>query len=347
MQKENAVQQKLLVWYDRNKRSFLFRDSGNPYYVWLSEIMLQQTRTETVAGYFERFVRRFPTVEALAQAEEEEVLRLWAGLGYYQRARNLHKAARVIAQNGMPAAFDALRALPGVGTYTAAAIASIAFHEPVPAMDGNLTRVIARLYRIEDNVMRPQVKRQLFALGQGLMPQDRPGDMNQALMDLGATVCVPGTPRCEACPLQAQCAAFSDGAPETLPQMDRKRPPKDEDVAVFLLTCGDEVLVFERREALLKGLYVFYLLFDAGEEAGFARRPQLSFLRGAPCRLLGQAKHVFTHRVWHMRIYHVPLEEKISLLHGKWVKRDGLHEIPMPTAQKAAKEMLGKLPLRP
>ena len=187
----------LLAWYDAHGRVLPFRGTKDPYRIWLSEIMLQQTRTETVGAYYTRFLARFPDVFALADAPEQDVLKCWEGLGYYSRARNLHKAAKQVAQQyhgSFPADLDALRALPGVGDYTAAAVASIAFDLPAPAMDGNLTRVLSRFHGVREDVGMPSVKRRLLDLAQGDMPPVRCGDFNQALMDLGATVCIPGTP---------------------------------------------------------------------------------------------------------------------------------------------------------
>ena len=184
----------LLSWYDAHKRTLPFRGTKDPYRIWVSEIMLQQTRTETVAGYYSRFLDRFPDVFALADAPEEDVLKCWEGLGYYSRARNLHKAAKaVVEQYGgvFPADLEKLRALPGVGDYTAAAVTSIAFDIPAPAMDGNLTRVLSRFHGIREDVDIPAVKRRLADLGREDMPDTRCGDFNQALMDLGATVCTP------------------------------------------------------------------------------------------------------------------------------------------------------------
>ena len=227
--RNRAVQARLLAWYDREGRKLPFRGTKDPYLIWISETMLQQTQTGTAAGYYLRFIARFPDVQSLAAASQQEVLKLWEGLGYYSRARNLHKAAVIVAGEmnaQMPRTAAALQTLPGIGPYTAAAIASIAYDEPLPAMDGNLTRVISRLYLVEEDVGIPSVKRRLYQLGLGLMPEGRAGDMNQALMDLGATVCLPGTPDCPDCPLQGSCAAYEAGEPERLPLLPLKKPPR-------------------------------------------------------------------------------------------------------------------------
>ena len=212
----------LLDWYDANRRVLPFRGTRDPYAVWISEIMLQQTRTDTVSGYYTRFLNRFPNIAALAQADEQEVLKYWEGLGYYSRARNLHKAAQIMQREyggRFPAAYEGIRALPGVGDYTAAAVASIAYRLPYPAIDGNLTRVLARVHGVREDVGRPSVKRLIHELGEREIDRERPGDWNQALMDLGATICVPGTPDCARCPLQAQCDAYAQGDADQLPSV--------------------------------------------------------------------------------------------------------------------------------
>jgi len=291
-----------------------------------------------VIPYYQRFLQRFPDVQALAQAQEEEVLKLWEGLGYYSRARMLHKTAGIVAQSGFPTTEQGLRDLPGIGPYTAAAIASIAFGQPAPAIDGNLTRVLARLYHIEENVRIPSVARLLRQYGENLMPPDRPGDMNQALMDLGATLCVPGTPECDQCPLSQLCVAFNEGEPETLPVLPDARPPRPIPMAVALVTHRDQVLLIQRREKLLHNLYVFALCEGQDDEASAARHLKhlgLSVQAGQP---LGSARHVFTHRVWQMELYHFEADAPISVPHGLWATAQQLQALPIPTAMKVARQ---------
>lgn len=329
------ITNELLQWYDRQKRVFAFRDTHNPYYIWVSEIMLQQTRTETVERYFTRFIAAFPTVEALAAAEEEQVLKLWEGLGYYSRARNLLKAARLAAKEGMPRTFEALQKLPGIGGYTAAAIASIAYGEKVPAMDGNLTRVIARLYQVEENAAQPSVKRRLFALGQGLLDTDRPGDMNQALMDLGATICLPGTPDCGRCPIAKHCMAEKTGDPSYLPVLPDKKPQRPIDMTVALIRCGHRLLLFRRREKLLHGLYVFHLTEGDASEALDALKALGLSVRYQ--KALGEARHVFTHLIWQMQGILVEADSMPDIPDALWVTAEDIAALPLPTAMKAAK----------
>ena len=334
----------LLDWYRRNRRDLPWRRTHDPYHIWLSEIMLQQTRGEAVKGYYARFLERFPTVEALAAAPESDVLKAWEGLGYYSRARNLQKAARQIVSLGaFPTACAELLALPGVGAYTAGAIASIAFGENVPAIDGNVYRVSTRYFGVRDSVSQPSTQRAIRALVATAMPADAPGDFNQAMMELGATVCLPGKPRCEGCPLRDTCAAFFDGDAELLPVHDAKPAPKTMDVAVCLLTYRDQVLVIRRQQRMLHGLYVFDLFEDVTGLDELAEAIAAQGLQAAYGGELGTARHVFTHRVWEMRILRyrlqkAPSDEALAALEGRMASLNELASLPFPTAMKVARE---------
>ena len=253
--------QVLLDWYDRHRRRLPWRTSPgvkpDPYRVWLSEIMLQQTTVPVVAGYYQRFLERWPTLEALARAELDEVLHAWQGLGYYARARNLHACAgRVLADHGgrFPTDEQALRALPGIGRYTAAAIAAIAYDRPATVVDGNVERVIARLRAVE--IPLPAAKPTLYALAAALTPHSRPGDYAQALMDLGATVCTPRNPSCLACPWQSACEGLARGMAATLPRRAPKLPRPLRHGVSFWLMRGDGAVLLRRRpeEGLLGGM---------------------------------------------------------------------------------------------
>ena len=331
------LHQTLLRWYDKSKREFAFRGTGDPYRIWLSEIMLQQTRTETVVPYFERFTAAFPTVEALAKADEEDVLLLWQGLGYYSRARNLHAAAKKVwfeLGGRFPQTPEGLLLLPGVGPYTAAAIASIAFDYPAPAMDGNLTRVFSRIHGVRDNVDTPSVKRRLENIAKSEMPKKRCGDFNQALMDLGATICTPGTPDCHLCPVKKYCNACAEGDADMLPVKSVKKPPKEQDFALLVITCGGKVLLTRRKENLLKNLWVFPMLEDVAEKDIPSHLP---IIKNALPKYLGNGKHVFTHLIWQMRIYHLSVPAPFDFPGGRWVDRDEMDLLPMPTAVRAAR----------
>ena len=327
----------LLDWYDRVRRDLPWRRTQNPYHIWLSEIMLQQTRVETVKGYYARFLELFPTVEELAGAPEETVLKAWEGLGYYSRARNLQKAAQVIVREHggvFPSTYEEILALPGVGPYTAGAIGSIAFGLRVPAVDGNVYRVASRFFGVREDVGIPRVQKEIAGLVKESIPQDRPGDYNQALMELGATHCCPGTPAGDLCPWNELCDACEEGDAASLPIHEKKKTPKSVEVAVCLLTHENSVYVTRREERMLKGLYVFHLI---EEETRPEQVQQLLGESGFACRLvqaLGDAKHVFTHRVWNMSILHFELESLPE--NGQMVKLEELDQLPFPTALKAA-----------
>lgn len=330
----------LLDWYDANRRVLPFRGTRDPYAVWISEIMLQQTRTDTVSGYYTRFMNRFPNIAALAQADEQEVLKYWEGLGYYSRARNLHKAAQIMQREyggRFPGAYEGIRALPGVGDYTAAAVASIAYRLPYPAIDGNLTRVLARVHGVREDVGRPSVKRLIRELGEREIDRERPGDWNQALMDLGATICVPGTPDCARCPLQAQCDAYAQGDADQLPIRAAARPPVPVDVGVGLVIAEGRVLTIKRDAALLKGLWTFLLCEGDSTPEGMARKLGALGMQANRIIPLGEARHVFTHRIWNMQLYRVDLPAMPGRTAGQWADAQTLTGLPLPTAMKAAR----------
>ncbi len=335
----------LLAWYDAHGRVLPFRGTKDPYRIWVSEIMLQQTRTETVGAYYARFLERFPDVFSLAAAPEQDVLKCWEGLGYYSRARNLHQAAKRIAgsyEGRFPADLDALRALPGVGEYTAAAVASIAFDMPAPAMDGNLTRVLSRFHGVREDVGAPTVRRRLLELAREDMPPTRCGDFNQALMDLGAMVCVPGTPDCESCPLRPLCDAYRAGDAEDLPVKTAARPPREISMAVAIITCQGKVWMCQRKETLLKNLWV-YLLAESAENPADVEKPLKSAgIQASFQGLLGTARHVFTHRVWNMTLYHY-YAESARCREGQFFTLEEMHALPLPTAMRTAKEQAEKL----
>jgi A/G-specific adenine glycosylase len=242
--------EQLLAWFDRHRRDLPWRRTRDPYRIWLSEVMLQQTRVEVVVPYYERFVARFPTLEELAAAPLEEVLALWSGLGYYRRARQLHAAAAVIAQEGrgFPRTLEGLRALPGIGEYTAAAVASMAFGLPVAVLDGNVERVLARRLRMREDPKRAEARRRLHAAAAELLDPKRPGDSNQALMELGAVVCAPRRPKCLLCPVAAGCSAAAAGDPEEYPAARVKRATERRRLTVAVVESGGKILLFRRSD---------------------------------------------------------------------------------------------------
>ena len=298
----------LLAWYDRHRRRLPWRaEPGtrpDPYAVWLSEIMLQQTTVAAVQRYFQAFMSRWPTVSDLAAAPIEEVMKEWAGLGYYARARNLHACAKIIAQDHggrFPRTEKELLALPGIGPYTAAAIAAIAFDQPAVVIDGNVERVVARLAAIRTPL--PQAKPAIRAAAEELTPNSRPGDFAQAMMDLGATICTPQRPACVLCPLRAFCRAFALGEQERLPVRSAKpeRPLRAGDI--FVLRAGERVLVRTRAPRGLLGGMTEFPGSDWTEAAG-ARGPEIKLPIAARWqRLPGRVEHVFTHFALHLTVY--------------------------------------------
>ena len=255
-----SIRRKLLLWYRKNGRDLPWRKTADPYRIWISEVMLQQTRVETALPYYRTFLRRFPTVQALAGASPDDVLKAWENLGYYSRARHLHEAARIVAERfagRLPENVEELRKLPGVGGYTAGAIASIAFGKAVPAVDGNARRVLARLFAVTATVDRPAAARQLESLAERLVPESAPGAFNQALMDLASACCTPRKPACGVCPLRANCRARRDGTAEALPRrMKRARIPERQAVSAIVRDRRGRLLVVRRPgKGLLSSLW--------------------------------------------------------------------------------------------
>ena len=290
----------LLNWYRENARDLPWRRDPTPYQVWVSEIMLQQTRVAAVLDYYARFMEAFPTVQALAQAPEDRLMKLWQGLGYYSRARNLQKAARQIVTDfggEFPDTYDRLRTLAGIGDYTASAIASIAFGQPIPAGDGNLLRVTARILGDDTDVTTGRGKKHFAEALRGVMPLDQPGRFNQAMMDLGAMVCLPnGAPLCARCPAADFCRARITGRTGALPVRPAKKPRRKEDRVVFLLTCGGRLALRRRPErGLLAGLWEY-----PNEPAPADRALEDWGLDPVSVSFAGTGVHIFTHVEWHM-----------------------------------------------
>lgn len=336
------VAQALLAWYDQNKRPMPWRDIHDPYATWVSETMLQQTQVNTVRPYYDRFMASFPTLESLAAAQEEQVLKLWEGLGYYSRARNLLKGARqVMAAYGgqLPREEKALRGISGIGPYTAGAILSIAYELPYPAVDGNVIRVMARLYGVREDVTIPSVGRQIYAAAQSAQDRERPGDFNQAVMDLGATVCTPGTPGCESCPLTAFCDAYRAGDAEELPVKIKQKAPRVIPMGVAIVTCENRTLVLQRQERLLGGLYTFVTQPEGNTKTALGSRLRALKLKADYQGELGQARHVFTHQVWEMRIHHYVSEAMPRVPNGQWATREEMEALPFPTAMRKARAL--------
>lgn len=290
---------RLLEWYDAERRTLPWRGTRDPYRIWISEIMCQQTRVATVIDYYLRWMARFPDVQALADADEDDVFELWQGLGYYSRARNVLRAARTVAaehEREFPANAASLRALPGVGRYTAAAIASIAYDEPVGVVDGNVLRVLARYFAIADDIRQPRNREQFWPLADAAIDPQRPGDSNQAMMELGALVCTPRSPKCGRCPLLDTCEARRSECTDVLPFKSPKRPPRHEHRFAYRLERPDGTVLVARNPSgtLLGGLWHFPMLpADHGDPA-----LALSAAGGGKIddpEVFAPIRHVFTH----------------------------------------------------
>ena len=342
----------LLKWYDTCKRDLPWRNGKDPYRIWVSEIMLQQTRVEAVKPYFKRFVEALPNLPALADAKEEELLKLWEGLGYYSRVRNMQKAAVCVCEKHggqMPADYDELLKLPGIGSYTAGAIASIAFGIPRPAVDGNVLRVLARIRMDERDIADPKTKKAVEEELLPVMQKANPGDINQAFMELGACICVPnGAPLCEKCPLGSLCLTNKNGAYALYPVKSGKKARSIEEKTVFLIMDEERIALQKRAgKGLLAGLYTFPMA-----EGHLNREEAAEFLRERgmePIYLkkLSPAKHIFSHKEWHMDGYFVKMDELAkSRLTGSsedWIfaERKTVEEkYPIPSAMQSYTDYL-------
>lgn len=345
--------EQLLGWFDRHQRDLPWRRDRDPYRVWVSEVMLQQTRVETVVPYFERFVGRFPTVHALAAAELDDVLKTWEGLGYYRRARNLKAGAEQIVRDGgaaPPDDYDGLRALPGIGRYTAGAILSVAHGQPHAAVDGNVRRVLSRVWAVQERSSK--VDAWLWDTAEALLPTDRPGAFNEALMELGATVCTPRRPHCTSCPVSQHCDGLESGDPTVYPGRVDRRPIPHKDVTAAVIRRGERFLITRRRaEAMLGGLWEFpggkvepgetleqCLVREIDEELGIQIRIE---------RPLLAVKHAYSHfritlhtflcRHSRGRVQDLGCDEH------RWVYRDELARFAFPKADRVVLEALKDL----
>ncbi len=339
-----CLPQALLPWYENNARQLPWRETKDPYHVWLSEIMLQQTRVEAVKSYYSKFLATLPDINALANAEDATLLKLWEGLGYYSRVRNLKKAAIMIMSqfNGVfPNQYKDIISLPGIGEYTAGAIASICFDQPKPAVDGNVLRVIARIGTLDTPIDTPSFKKEISSLLEACYPKKRCGDFTQSLMELGATVCVPnGTPHCDVCPIKALCDAHKNNAQEDFPKRLSKKPRKFENRTVFLLKCGDRFAISRRApQGLLAGMWEF------PNTAGTLSKEQaVSYLEGLGLSVVdivhsAKRKHIFTHIEWQMLCYSFTVKAENDGF--VWVTKDALSsQFALPTAFRQFYELL-------
>lgn len=333
----------LISWYRKNKRELPWRQAPDPYRIWVSEIMLQQTRVEAVKSYYERFLSELPGVRELADVPEERLLKLWEGLGYYNRARNMQKAARQIVEDyggEFPVEYEEIRSLKGIGNYTAGAIASFAYGIPKPAVDGNVLRVITRVTADSSDIMKPNTKSRIEKKLEEIIPKNSACDFNQGLIELGALVCVPnGQPKCGECPLAEVCKAHLSGCEEDFPVKSKAKKRKIEKRTVFVIRDGEHTAIARRGEkGLLAGLYEFpnvrgHLTME--DAAGFCKSIGLMPVR---IKELPHSKHIFSHVEWHMRGYEVKVDELektnrkgFLFVHPDEIKR----KYPMPSAFEA------------
>jgi A/G-specific adenine glycosylase len=340
------IQDRLLTWSDAHRRHLPWRGERDPYRVWVSEVMLQQTQVDTVIPYYHRFLARFPTLRSLAEADLDEVLKVWEGLGYYARARNLHRAARrVMEHHGgqLPPDRGALLALPGVGPYTVGAILSLAFGQDAAVLDGNVRRVLSRLFAIDGDPRSAATRQRLWDLAEALLPPGQAGRFNEALMDLGATVCTPREPRCVDCPLSEVCQGYQGGGPERYPTRVQRRPRPHYDVAAGVIWRGDQLLISKRyTDDLLGGLWEFpggkresretleeCLAREIREELG------IEIAVGVP---MMSVRHAYTHFRVTLHVYHCRYlsgePQALGCADWRWVCPDGLDDFAFPAADR-------------
>lgn len=326
-QRLSAIAEPLLQWYDKNKRELPWRSSPKAYHVWVSEIMLQQTRVEAVKEYYKRFLEALPTVSKLAEADEDTLLKLWEGLGYYNRVRNMQKAAKTVVEQydgSLPADYAQLLSLSGIGSYTAGAIASIAYGIPKPAVDGNVLRVVMRILEQKDDISKQSVKKSVETLLEEVMPKSNPGAFNQAMMELGATVCVPnGAPHCGKCPVAHLCLGYRHGTATCYPYKAPKKLRRIEERTVLVI-LDEEHAVLRKRDSkgLLAGLYEIPNVEGYMEEEDvLAWMEQEGFL-ALHMERLPDAKHIFSHVEWRMRAYRI----KVSRITVNSVEDNGSNQ---------------------
>lgn len=345
--------QALIGWFDQNKREMPWRDHPDPYAIWVSEIMLQQTRVEQAKPYYERFMREFPTVQHLAEAPEQKLMKAWEGLGYYSRARNLQAAARTICEaydGKLPESYDELIKLKGIGPYTAAAISSIAFGEKQAAIDGNVIRVICRFFGIEEDVTKSKTKKHINELANTIISENRPGTFNEAMMELGATICTPHKPLCMYCPVQVNCQAFATAKTAQIPYKPKKKkvPHKDISVGLMFNETGEVLIAQRPAEGLLGGLWEF----PGGKQEQGERiedclerefKEELD-VEISDIEFFMQVDHAYSHFKVRLHVFictHAAGEPKaLASQQVKWVEPKQLPEYPFPKANKVIIEKL-------
>lgn len=333
----------ILKWYEKNARALPWRENTNPYHIWISEIMLQQTKIESVKRYYEKFMDELPTINDLANIDEEKLLKLWEGLGYYSRARNLKKAAKIMVEKyhgNMPSKYEELLELPGIGEYTAGAIASIAFQEKVPAVDGNVLRVLARITGDTKDILLPETKKEVTKKLKEIMP-DNSGNFNQGIMEIGETICIPnGEPFCSKCPLQNYCVAYRDQLTNILPVRVKKIKRKIQEKSIFLIHYKDQFAIRKRpAEGLLANMYEFPNIDKFLTKEIIEKQLKEWNLSSIKMQEIGKCNHIFSHIEWNMLGYKIEVKEKNKEFIWKTVKEIE-EEYSIPTAFGKWKEYL-------
>lgn len=351
-----SIPEKLTSWFTAHQRILPFRENKDPYRIWISEIMLQQTQVDTVLPYYNRFMETFPTVFHLAEASEDQVFKLWEGLGYYSRAKNLMKCAQELVnhhQGIFPTDHAAVLQLPGIGPYTAGAVLSIAYDQKIPAVDGNVMRVISRLYALNDDISAPKTRKLIECMVLDLIPENA-GDFNQGLMELGALICTPQNPKCGRCPLQDECTAKSLNLETKLPVKKKKTTSKSLDVAAGILNCGGHYLLIRNREGLLSGLWGFPLAEGPTKAAAYDSLVQTVTTDFGhtieDMHTVGTAKHVFSHKTWNIMVYEIKINTMVKDTGSesnkmkteiKWLNKEEIAELAISTAFKKVLKLLG------
>ena len=359
-EKIKTFQETFLTWYHKEKRNLPWRATNDPYAIWISEIMLQQTRVETVIGYFYRFMEQFPTIQDLAAAEEQKLLKVWEGLGYYSRARNL-KAAEFDGE--MPQSIEEIRSLKGIGPYTAGAIGSIAFGLPEPAIDGNVMRVVSRLFCIEADIAKASSRRPFDEAMRTIISPDEPGEFNQALMDLGSRICTPTTPKCEECPISQYCLAYAENRQTDFPVKSKKAKPKDVYyIAGAIEDQGSFLLVQRPETGLLASMWHFPLVEVTKEQyealqRTWAKEEQLQLdliaeddaleiFPDLPVvwqkRHFGEITHIFSHLKWHVLLFYGRKRGELTLQDSEWAAKESFQNYVFPKPQQKLVDQLKK-----
>jgi A/G-specific adenine glycosylase len=345
----------LLDWYKKNKREMPWRNTSDPYRIWISEIMLQQTRVDTVIPYYERFISAFPTVQVLSEAGRQQVLKLWEGLGYYSRARNMHAAAKTVASEldgQFPDSYDELLKLKGIGPYTAAAISSIAYGEKRAVVDGNVLRVLSRVYGIKDDIRLGSVKNEIQKLADAAIPEDHPGDFNQAVMELGATICSPKNPSCDRCPLSTECYAYNSVQTDIIPYKSSSKKIPHHQIGVGMITDehGNLLIALRPDHVMLGGLWEFpggKQKSDESIKETVARelKEELSVEVVVKEKFM-ELKHAYSHFKITLHAFWCTIEKGVPRPNTsndlKWVSLSEIQQYPFPKANKLLIEKLQK-----